>query len=244
MAKTKTLKRPIKLESHTVSDSDMGYSRPIHLLRGPVDQSQPHRLCLFLDGELYLQKMEVLPVLEALLYGNTLPPVTFAFIDHLNMEARQKDYTCNDPFGRFVVEKVLPWLQQEIPGLQPGQHLIGGLSLSGLASAWLTLQHPGHFRYCLSQSGSFWWNDERFIKMASRHKPMSNRFWLSVGDQETEVDDPPEVSQIVGVKNAHRALKSLGATVHYHEYHGGHDLKYWREELGEALVWLLGEDGK
>jgi enterochelin esterase family protein len=247
MAKTKQkiAKRTTKLESHTVSDPAMGYSRPIHLLRGPVDQSQPQRLCLFLDGELYLQKMEALPVLEALLDGdgNTLPPVTFAFIDHVDMKTRQADYTCNDSFGRFVVERVLPWLQEKIPGLQPenGQHLIGGLSLSGLASAWLALQYPNHFRSCLCQSGSFWWNDERFTKVASKHEPLpiSNRFWLSVGDQETEVDDPPEVSQIVGVKNAHEALKSLGATVHYHEYHGGHDLKYWREELPEALRWLL-----
>jgi enterochelin esterase family protein len=235
-------KRPLKLETHTVSDAVMGYSRPLHLLRGPADQ--PQRLCLFLDGELYLQKMEVLPVLHDLLHRDALPPVTFAFLDHLNMTARQQDYTCNAPFGRFVVEKVLPWLQQEIPGLEPGRHLIGGLSLSGLASAWLALQYPGHFPYCLSQSGSFWWNDEHFTKIAAQHQPLTNRFWLSVGDEETEVDNPPEVSQIVGVKNAHAVLKTLGATVHYHEYHGGHDLKYWREELGEALAWLLTDSEK
>jgi enterochelin esterase family protein len=234
MAKRKC---PLKLEEHTVSDAALGYSRPIHLLRGPADQ--PHRLCLFLDGELYLQKMKVLPVLQALLDRQALPAATFAFIDHLNLEARQQDYTCNGQFSRFIVEKVLPWLQQMIPSLQPDHHFIGGLSLSGLASAWLALQYPGHFRSCLSQSGSFWWNDEQFSKMASLRAPLTNRFWLSVGDQETEVDEPPEVSQIVGVKHAHRVLGTLGATVHYHEYHGGHDLKYWRQELDEALPWLL-----
>jgi iron(III)-enterobactin esterase len=230
-------KRSTKLETHTVSDPATGYSRPIHLLRGPA--SQPQRLALFLDGELYLQQMKVLPVLQALLDREALPPVTFAFLDHVDMNARAQDYTCNDPFGRFLADKVVPWLQQEIPGLQPGHHLIGGLSLSGLASAWLALQYPGHFRYCLSQSGSFWWNGEWFTKMASQHEPITTRFWLSVGDQETEIDEPPEVSQVEGVKNAHRVLKTLGATVHYHEYHGGHDLKYWREELDEALPWLL-----
>ena len=234
MAKSK---RPITLETHIVEDSVMGYSRPVHLLRGSAHR--PHRLCLFLDGELYLQKMNVLPVLNAMLDRDALPPVTFAFLDHLNLKAREQDYTCNDQFGRFIVEKVVPWLQQEITSLQPAQHLIGGLSLSGLASAWLALQYPSHFRYCLSQSGSFWWNDERFTKMASQHKPITNRFWLSVGDQETEMDEPPEVSQIEGVKNANRVLNNLGATVYYHEYHGGHDLKCWRKELDEALAWLL-----
>jgi enterochelin esterase-like enzyme len=229
--------RPLKLEEHIISDSATGYSRTVRLLRGPPDQ--PQRLCLFLDGELYLQKMKVVPVLNALLDRGTLPPVTFAFIDHLNMEVRGQDYICNDQFGRFIGEKVIPWLQQQIRGLHPGHHLIGGLSLSGLASAWLALQYPGHFRYCLSQSGSFWWNDQHFAKMAAQRSPIKTRFWLSVGDQETEVDEPPEVSQIEGVKNVHQVLKSLGATVYYHEYHGGHDLKYWRAELDHALLWLL-----
>lgn len=215
----------------------MGYSRPVHLLRGPA--GQPQRLCLFLDGELYLHAMNVLPVLPDLLEREALPPVTFAFLDHLNQEARQRDYTCNEPFGRFIVERVVPWLEHTVPGLQPGRHLIGGLSLSGLASAWLALQYPGHFRYCLCQSGSFWWNAEHFTKMAAQHTPITNRFWLSVGDQETEVDEPGEVSQVTGVKNALGVLKTLGATVHYHEYHGGHDLKFWRAELAEALSWLL-----
>ncbi len=228
---------PIKLEEHIISDSVTGYSRSVRLLRGPVDQ--PQRLCLFLDGELYLQKMKIAPVLDDLHKRSALPPVTFAFIDHLNMKAREQDYTCNNLFGSFIGEKVIPWLQQEISGLRPGHHLIGGLSLSGLASAWLALQCPGLFRYCLSQSGSFWWNDQHFAKMAAQRAPITTRFWLSVGDQETEVDEPPEVSQIEGVKNARLVLKSLGATVYYHEYHGGHDLKYWRAEFGQAFHWLL-----
>ena len=230
----------LKLETHTLSDSALGYTRTLHLLRGPADQ--PQRLCLFLDGELYLQKMDVLPVLKSLLERDTLPPATFAFIDHENMKTREQDYTCNDQFGRFVVEKVLPWLHQEIPNLQPGQHLIGGLSLSGLASAWLSLQYPEHFPGCLSQSGSFWWNDQHFAKTATQHPPLKTRFWLSVGNEETEVDEPPEVSQIEGVKNAILALKPLGATIHYHEYHGGHDLKYWRAELEQAFLWLLADN--
>jgi enterochelin esterase-like enzyme len=232
----------IKLEKHTVSDPATGYSRTVQLLRGPV--GQPHRLCLFLDGELYWREMNAAPVLSAMLDRGALPHTTFAFIDHGGMKARQHDYTCNEQFGRFIAEKVLPWLQSEIPGLQPGHHLIGGLSLSGLMSAWLALQYPGHFRYCLSQSGSYWWNDQWFAKNVPGHAPATARFWLSVGDQETEVDEqppgsPPEVSQIVGVKHARDVLKSLGATVHYHEYHGGHSMPCWREELDQALLWLF-----
>ena len=237
MAKAKP---QIKLEEHTVSDPVTGYSRLVRLLRGPADG--PQRLCLFLDGEHYLQKMKIAPVLDDLLKRSALPLVTFAFIDHLNMQAREQDYTCNSQFGSFISEKILPWLQQQVSGLRPGNHLIGGLSLSGLTSAWLALQYPDHFCYCLSQSGSFWWNDQFFAKTAAKRAPISSRFWLSVGDQETEVDEPPEVSQIEGVKNAHQVLNSLGATVHYNEYEGGHDLKYWRAELEQSLNWLLTDE--
>ncbi|MEJ0000578.1 MAG: alpha/beta hydrolase-fold protein [Verrucomicrobiota bacterium] len=37
---------------------------------------------------------------------------------------------------------------------------MAGISLSGLASAYLTLTRPTVFSHCLSHSGSFWWNDE------------------------------------------------------------------------------------
>jgi enterochelin esterase-like enzyme len=227
-----------KLENHIISDPASGYSRPIRLLRGPADQ--PHQLCLFLDGELYWREMKAIPVLNALAERGTLPPLTFAFISHGSQADRGHDYTCNEKFGCFIGEKVVPWLQQEIPSLRPGQHLIGGLSLSGLMSAYLALQYPSHFPYCLSQSGSFWWNDEWFTKNAPQHAPINTRFWLSVGDQETEVDEPPEVSQLVGVNNAVKALKAIDGTVHYHEYHGGHSMPHWRDELNQALHWLLG----
>ncbi len=185
--------------------------------------------------------MDTLPVLKDLANRGASPGMTFAFLSHHGMAAREKDYTCNADFARFLAQKVVPWLEAAVPGLQPGHHLIGGLSLSGLMSAYVTLQHPNQFRYCLSQSGSFWWHGEHFTKTAAKHAPIKNRFWLSVGDQETEVDEPPEVSQIVGVNNAHEALKTIGATVHYHEYHGGHDLKFWRAELSEALLWLFAQ---
>lgn len=224
-----------KLEIHTITAA--GYSREIRLQRGPADQ--PHRLCLFLDGELYWREMDALPVLNALMERSALPRMTLAFISHGGMKARQHDYTCNEPFGRFMADTVMPWLQNEVSGLQSGDHLICGLSLSGLTSTYLSLQYPKLFSRCLSQSGSYWWNDQWLTKNATKWAPSPARFWLSVGDQETDADEPPEVSQHEGVNNLAKALKSVGAKVHYHEFHGGHDLKYWRAELDQALPWLV-----
>lgn len=224
-----------KLEIHTISAA--GYSRELRLLRGPADQ--PHRLCLFLDGELYWREMNALPVLHTLIERGTLPPITLAFISHGGMKARQHDYTCNADFAHYIAETAIPWLQQNVPSLQTGNHLICGLSLSGLTSTYLALQYPAHFSRCLSQSGAYWWNDQWLTKNATKWAPSPARFWLSVGDQETDADEPPEVSQHEGVNNVIKVLKSIGGKVHYHEFSGGHSMEYWRDELPQALPWLI-----
>jgi enterochelin esterase-like enzyme len=69
---------------------------------------------------------------------------------------------------------------------------------------------------------------------------------MSVGDMETDtnVSHPPSglhqtVSQIVAVEAAVAALEAAGADVHFNRFHGGHSFAPWRNELGEALQWLL-----
>jgi enterochelin esterase-like enzyme len=102
------------------------------------------------------------------------------------------------------------------------------------------MHHPDAFSSALCQSGSFWWLADNAI--ASRST--SARFWLSVGTEEIEtgVHHPPtlfqRVSQIEGVESAARFLESLGGTVHYNLYSGGHAFPPWREELATALRWL------
>lgn len=237
----------IKLEEHTVTGPATGYTRLVRLQRGPADE--PHRLCLFLDGEHYWRDMDAVPILNALSHREWVPRMTFAFVGHVSGAARHEDYTCNERYGRFIGEEVMAWLKKKIPNLQDQDHIIAGLSLSGLMAVYQTLQYPQQFGCCLSQSGSHWWNHEWFAKMARQHAPIRARFWLSVGDQETavHVKHPPtgllqEISQIAGVEKAVRILEEMGGIVHYHLYHGGHSVQSWREELSEALRWLLTEE--
>lgn len=48
-----------------------------------------------------------------------------------------------------------------------------------------------------------------------------------------------EISQIAGVEKAAHVLREVGGTVCYNQYHGGHSLQRWRDELRLALPWLL-----
>jgi hypothetical protein len=76
--------------------------------------------------------------------------------------------------------------------------------------------------------------------------PVKTRFWLSVGDEETDtnVSHPPTglfqgISQIAGVERARAVLEENGGDVNCHRYPGGHAIESWRAELGDALAWLL-----
>ncbi len=144
---------------------------------------------------------------------------------------------------------VVPWLNKEVSGLDDYGHIICGLSLSGLMSVYLTLRYPRYFSGCISQSGSHWWKREWFVAMARSKAPLDARFWLSVGDQETEVNvnhQPTgllqEISQIEGVETTAGVLKEIGGAVHYHQYHGGHSYQCWRDELGLALQWVTNNE--
>jgi len=237
----------IKLEEHVIDDPDTGFSRLVRLQRGPADK--PHRLCLFLDGETYWRDMDAIPLLNELLEGAKLPPMTIALVGHVSGAARHEDYTCNESYGRFIGDKVMPWLNNEVSGLDDGGHIICGCSLSGLMSVYLTLQYPQHFSGCISQSGSHWWKHEWFVAMAVSKSPINAHFWLSVGDKENQVNvnhSPTgllqEISQIEGVETVARTLKEIGGIVHYHQFPGGHSHQCWRDELSPALQWIVTDE--
>lgn len=232
-----------KLEEHTLHDPATGYTRLVRLQRGPAEK--PQRLCLFLDGELYWRDMAVMEILNVLVKSGRIPPVTFAFVGCVSGPARQEDLVCNERYLHFIGNRVIDWLKTEVPTLQDNGHLIAGLSLSGLMATFTALNYPGHFSACLSQSGSHWWNHESFNTTVRDLAPVSGRFWLSVGDQESQTNLRhssalyQEISQIEGVEKIAATLTAAGATVHTHRHPGTHSYQPWKAELADAMEWLL-----
>lgn len=232
-----------ELEQHSVTGASGEYTRDVWLL--PCDSAHTHPLCIFLDAELYLKNVEAVPVLTDLMTSGAIPQMTIVFVSHVNGAARHVDYTWNEGYTKFIAEDVVRWAKMRDGKIQKGDHLVCGLSLSGLAAAYIALKHPAVFTYALCQSGSFWWlhgKEDQFALPRTKGK-----FWLSVGDKETQagVSHAPsgmrqEISQIEGVERAVRMLESLGAEVKHSVHAGGHAAGPWREELPMALGWFMG----
>ncbi len=233
----------MNLEQHTIISSSGAYSRGLWYL--PAEQ-RPAKICLFLDGEYYVNQMDAPAKLIALQRAGLIPPVTCVFVSYVDGAARHADYTCNDQYARFITEDLIAWVQSRNAGIYSRDCLIGGLSLSGLQAAYTALVACDVFSYTLCQSGSLWWNKQWLKNDLQNHSATNQKYWISVGDQETEsgVIHPPtdlvqEVDQISAVKQFAEALNSQGNSVNYHLFAGGHDPNCWEAEFSDAMLWLL-----
>ena len=206
------------------------------------DACAPGRLCIFLDGEFYTERMSLADWGERTVRSGA-DPCSFLFVSHGNAEARQRDFTCSEDYTRFLVDELVPWGRAQGIG-DERLALITGLSLSGLAAAYAALISPETFEVAICQSPSAWWRDE-WLQHAIQSMPRPLcRFWISVGTRETEADieHPPTalyqgVSQRASCRRLATRLSELGAEVRFREFDGGHELGPWEDELPEALLW-------
>jgi len=213
-------------------------------IRSPEDPSHAAHLVIFLDAELYRERVGALEVIEAL--RGSIPDSWFVFVSTANVEARWLECPCFPPFTAFVVEELLPWLSARGVSASAIQHrTLVGLSYTGLAAAFVARQYPGVFDAVVSQSGSFWSDDCSLADTYRRLPPVLTSFYLDVGRREVAVNVQHRpgvlqvVSQIEGVQRFREALLSRGHTVKYHEFDGGHDFTAWKGSLPGALSWAI-----
>jgi enterochelin esterase-like enzyme len=199
---------------------------------------------LFLDGELYTERVKAPVILREAEAAGALPPVTCVYLPNASAAGRHPDYTCNEAFADFLAREMPPWIEREAGRFE--RVFLCGLSLSALQAVFTALRHPGVFAGVLAQSPSAWWQDEWLAQSLPAMPATPNRFWLSVGTQErqTNVSHPPTplvqtTSQLDSVRRLFTALTAAGHTIHLNEYDGGHDSACWGEELPEALAWLI-----
>ena len=145
-------------------------------------------------------------------------------------------------YAAFIAVDVQRWVRDWSPGVT--KVVLAGLSLSGLAAAFAATRFPSAFAATICQSPSFWWEAGRFGEELRPAPDAGPRFWVCVGDRETDanVSHPPSgmlqgMTQIEGCDAGVGALRRNGYHVSYRTYAGGHDPNCWREDLMLALPW-------
>lgn len=225
----------------------LGNTRSLWLLPPPASSSPlPPTLCILLDGEYYTQRMQAPRLIHRLQREGSIPPVLCLFVSHLDVETRWQECPCNARFADAFTTELLPWAEAQFGvACRSGEHLIGGLSFTGLAAAYTALRANGSFGRLLCQSASFWWADEWLTAEYAREPRVPMHVYLSCGDGEraTRVEHRPGVVQMRSQLDANRAMRDAlarrGYPVHLEEFAGGHELAAWERDLPHALRFLL-----
>jgi predicted alpha/beta superfamily hydrolase len=148
-----------------------------------------------------------------------------------------------DRYAKFLVQEVMPFIQQQYRVLaDPSSTGIGGSSLGGLLSLYLGLKMPQTFGKIAALSPSVWWNQRVILRFAAAAS-VSPRpsIWLDVGTKEGARTVPDvESFRDVLLKKGWR----LGEDLHYERVEGGeHNEAAWAQRIGRVLGFLYPEPG-
>jgi len=237
----------VRITESIIHSPLLGNDRRVWLQSPPQEQSAT-AICILLDGEYYVERMDAPAVIHELQRSQMVPPFAVAYISHVDSHTRSKESKCNDQFASFIAEELAPWVKRRC-----GQYadnlptILGGLSLTGLAAAHAVLRSPNRFRGVLCQSASFWWSDQWLVNECQLHGPVLARFRISCGSRETTeyVEHSPDLIQQTSQVASNRAMRDVlrhnGCEVSYEEFIGGHDIASWKNDLPKSLLALLAE---
>ena len=99
-------------------------------------------LVVFLDAEIYRDRMDALSVIEEL--RGQVADSWYVFVSHQSWETRWRECPCYPPFARFIGEELLTWLASGyIDFNRIKRRVLAGLSYTGLAAAFVAKDSGG-----------------------------------------------------------------------------------------------------
>jgi enterochelin esterase family protein len=236
-----------KLASYRFKSRLLKNKRDIWIYLPPSYQKKaaPYPLLIVFDGQAYTSQLIPGPtILDNLIGLGIIPPLVALFVSSMGQRERNLELPCYAPFIDSLIEELLPWLHQHYHvTYDPSQIIVAGSSYGGLAAAYAALRYPYQFGNVLSQSGAFWWQPPLIsgpwlVKQYAAQPPLPIRFYLDVGNQETESWGGK--MSMVQVNHLFRdLLLTKGYQVTYHEFQGGHDYDCWRKTLAIGLIALM-----
>ncbi len=217
---------------------------------GYTTERAPYGYLLAFDGWFYVNLIPTPTILDNLLADGLLPALVAIMVGDFG-ETRMRDLACYPPFADFLTKQLLPWAQQNYHlADDPEQSAVVGGSRGGLMAAYMGLIHSEIFGNVISQSGAVGWMPEDdheadwLARQYAVYPKLPLQFYLDAGTFETEIGIAGRgiVSNLL-TDNRHMrtVLQAKGYSVHYSEFHGGHNPMNWQGTLANALQALLGK---
>ena len=217
-------------------------SERVYLPAG-YDGQSPYPVLVIHDGGEYAEYADLTVALDNLIDARDIPAVVAVLIQAGN---RMIEYPKGRRHARYVVRELLTTVEAQFSvSNRPEDRVLQGASLGAVASLATAFRYPGVFGGLILKSGSF-----ILDPAALRHRPdpVFHRV-ARLLEAARRVPDLPDTRAFVstgeleGLAEENRAmarfLKNRGVDVQFQSSWDGHHWHNWRDQLRDALMWVL-----
>lgn len=148
-----------------------------------------------------------------------------------------------DRYASWVVETLIPTIEKRYRVRKDSEsRMIAGSSLGAYISVYIAVSHPGLFGVVGVFSLASWFNEKDWLAhIRQRGISPEQRYFISIGDQESSDDNVPEFNQIY--VNTSRAFNNLlqeqgVRDICYLETHDIHHESAWRKVFVDFILWV------
>ncbi len=227
---------------HTLYSTHLQENRTVKVVLPPGYESYRNLPVVYChDGGEFLTHGRIATLATKMVTDGELNPIVIVAA-HVNKAHRNDDYAItgnrNDAYNRFIVEELLPFVEQTYPVSQDASaRFMAGVSLGAHASMVLHLRYPDLFSQLLLFSGAFY--NELMTAMRDFGPLSLLHAWMLAGRNETAVDTQMGAVNFYELNhNAHGLLIERGAHIDYLEDEGTHIWGFWQRHIPDALAWL------
>jgi enterochelin esterase family protein len=235
--------RPGVVDELQLASQALGRAVPLRIyLPARFRRGRRYPLLVVHDGADYLRYASLKVVLDNLIHRLEIMPPIVAMTDS---PLRLEEYAADERHARFLVEDLVPALEQRFPLVsRPDARALVGASFGAVAALHAAWRHPAFFGRLLLQSGSFAFADigdhrrgplfdsvAAFVN-AFREAPgrPADQVFLSCGIYESLIYENRSLVPL---------LQSTGIGLRFVESRDGHNWENWRDRLREGLSWLF-----
>jgi enterochelin esterase family protein len=181
-----------------------------------------------LDGNNYVEKMDVPRVLDHLIANKSIPPIIAVFSEPGD---RQEEYSRSPKWRSFIASELVPAVDKRFRTFPtPDHRVILGSSLAAYGAIDLAVAAPSVFGLCAAIAPPLQTATVVANQPAARSAVMSIKFFVMGGVYDSMID---------GARLLRTTLDSYQAPVTYLEVSEGHNTNTFRGHLDDALKALL-----